>query len=317
MTPEESTENEQNDAWAESLDDEEYFADYYDYQEPEMVLGENWQVYEEQRKRPALLVSACLLGSDCRYDGDNNLVAEILDLKDRFRLVPVCPEVLGGLAVPRAAAERANDKVINNEGSDVTQAFQLGAAKAWQMYQDFLCDAALLKAKSPSCGVNQIYDGTFSHTLINGDGMTAELLKQKGVAVFSEKELAKLEKYFQNGEGAERICELKKGLVIEMPLSELECKFEKELLEKIEAAEKLGCVQKKLKSNIAQYGAAATMENLIKRRQVSEGYDCLEKMGRLDLSAEAITVKSVYGELFSDEEVNVCFDVLCASKYYK
>lgn len=104
---------------------------------------------------------------------------------------------------------------------------------------------------------------------------------------------------------------------MEMLQSALECKFEKEMLEKIAEAEKLGCVQKKLKANISQYGAAATMENLIKRRQVSEGYDCLEKLGRLDLSAEAVTVKSIYGELFSDEEVNVCFDLLCASKFYK
>ena len=282
-------EQESKDNLAESLDDEEYFADYYDYQEPEMVLGENWQVYEEQRKRPALLVSACLLGSDCRYDGSNNLVEAILDLKDSFRLVPVCPEVLGGLAVPRAAAERKGDKIINNEGEDDSAAFYLGADKAWAMYRYFLCDAALLKAKSPSCGAGKIYDGTFTRTLIDADGATAELLKKNGVAVFTEKELDKLQKYFKNGEGAKRVAELKKGLVME----------------------------KKLKANISQYGAAATMENLIKRRQVSEGYDCLEKLGRLDLSAEAVTVKSIYGELFSDEEVNVCFDLLCASKFYK
>ena len=310
-------EQESKDNLAESLDDEEYFADYYDFQEPEMVLGENWQVYEEQRKRPALLVSACLLGADCRYDGSNNLVEAILDLKDSFRLVPVCPEVLGGLAVPRAAAERKGDKIINNEGEDVSAAFYLGAEKAWAMYRDFLCDAALLKAKSPSCGAGKIYDGTFTRTLIDADGATAELLKKNGVAVFTEKELDKLQKYFKNGEGAKRVAELKKGLVMEMLQSALECKFEKEMLEKIAEAEKLGCVQKQLKANISQYGAAATMENLIKRRQVSEGYDCLEKLGRLDLSAEAVTVKSIYGELFSDEEVNVCFDLLCASKFYK
>ncbi len=304
-------------ALAESLDDDEYFADYYDYQEPEMVLGENWEVYEKKRKRPALLVSACLLGADCRYDGNGNQVNEILDLKDSFRLVPVCPEILGGLSVPRAASERLGDKVINNQGEDVTAAFAKGAQKAKQLYQDFLCDAAVLKAKSPSCGVGEIYDGSFNRRLIPGNGVTAELLIQNGIAVFTEKELDKLHKYFQSGRGAERAAELQKGPVMEMPVSALECKFEKEMLEKIAEAEKLGCIQKKLRQNISQYGAAATMENLIKRRQVSEGYACLEKLGRLDLSAEAVTVKSAYGELFSDEEVNVCFDILCASRFYK
>ena len=302
---------------SEELDDEEYFANYYDYQEPEMILGENWAVYEERRKRPALLVSACLLGSPCRYDGKDNFKEEVSALADKFRLVAVCPEVLGELSVPRAPSERKDEVVINNLGEDVTAAFQKGALEAWEYYQNFICDAALLKARSPSCGVGEIYDGTFSHSKIKRDGVTAEFLKQKGVAVFSDEELPLLLKYFQSGAGAMRIAQLKEGQVSDMSQSELEQKFEKEMLDNIAKAESLGCEQKKLKQSIERYGAAATMENLIRRRQLSEGYTCLERLGRLDLSAEALTVKSAYGELFSDQEVNICFDILCESKFYK
>ena len=302
---------------SEELDDNEYFANYYDYQEPEMKLGDNWEVYEEQRKRPALLVSACLLGAACRYDGKDNLKEEVRSLAEHFRLVAVCPEVLGGLAVPRNPSERQGERVVNNIGEDVTEAYQKGALEAWEYYQNFLCDAAVLKARSPSCGAGEIYDGSFTHTKIKRDGVAAELLKQKGVAVFTDEELPLLRKYFQSGAGALRIAQLKEGKVSDMNQSELEQKFEKEMLANIAQAESLGCQQKKLKQSIERYGAAAAMENLIRRRQLSEGYACLEKLGRLDLSAEALTVKSTYGELFSDQEVNICFDVLCESKFYK
>ena len=302
---------------SEELDDEEYFANYYDYQEPEMILGDNWEVYEERRKRPALLVSACLLGSPCRYDGKNNLKEAVTALADKFRLVTVCPEVLGGLSVPRAPSERLGELVVNNQGEDVTEAFQKGALAAWEYYQNFICDAALLKARSPSCGAGEIYDGSFSHTKIKRDGVTAEILKQKGVAVFSDEEIPLLRKYFQSGASALRLAQLKEGQVSDVSQSELEQKFQKEMLDNIAQAESLGCEQKKLKQSIERYGAAATMENLIRRRQLSEGYACLEKLGRLDLSAEALTVKSTYGELFSDQEVNICFDILCESKFYK
>lgn len=142
-------------------------------------------------KKP-LLISSCLLGVCCRYDQKSVSVKDILKLKEKYHLIPVCPEQLGGLSTPRPAAERQLDKVIAKDGKDVTTAYQLGAKETLRLARMFDCNQAILKERSPSCGSNQIYDGTFQGILINGNGVTANLLKKSGIKVFGESELDRL-----------------------------------------------------------------------------------------------------------------------------
>ena len=141
-----------------------------------------------------LLISACLLGTPCRYDGKSKpLPAETLRrLRERYDLIPVCPEESGGLPTPRAPSERRGVKVISNIGTDVTREYKAGAAYALKRAQEANAEAALLKARSPSCGKGEIYDGTFTKTLIPGNGVTAELLMQNGIVVFTEEDIEKL-----------------------------------------------------------------------------------------------------------------------------
>lgn len=153
-----------------------------------------------------LLISACLLGQPVRYDGKSKPIPEKLWLKQlqaQGRLVIVCPEVVGGLSTPRPAAERVKDKVITMTGSDVTDAFVKGAKHALQVCQQHNIQYALLKANSPSCGNKQIYDGSFSGQLTDGQGITAKLLTENGVKVFSELELSELKQLFNSRVGAE------------------------------------------------------------------------------------------------------------------
>ena len=138
-----------------------------------------------------VLISACLLGVDCKYDGGNNcLPEEKLDkLKAAYELIPVCPEAYGGLTTPRAPSERLGDGVVSNIGRDVTAEFQRGAEAAMHLAQLFDIKTAILKENSPSCGCGTIYDGTFSGTLVSGDGVTAELLKAHGITVIGESKI--------------------------------------------------------------------------------------------------------------------------------
>ena len=142
--------------------------------------------------KPKILISACFLGQDCRYDGGNNadkIPAEILaKLALNFELLPVCPEQLGGLSTPREPAEiRANGRVITKfSRTDVTDEFIKGARICVEKALENNCKIALLKQRSPSCGCGQIYDGSFSGTVIKGDGLTASALKNAGIRVFSE-----------------------------------------------------------------------------------------------------------------------------------
>lgn len=150
-------------------------------------------------KKEPLLISACLLGIPCRYDGrsvegrfgaSSLSVAEALPmLRERYELVPVCPEIYGGLPTPRTPSERVGDRVRMRDGRDVTAEYSRGADAALALCRTLGIRRALLKAKSPSCGVGRIYDGTFSGTLVEGDGVTAERLRAVGVAVFSEDDL--------------------------------------------------------------------------------------------------------------------------------
>lgn len=140
-----------------------------------------------------LLVSACLLGIPCRYDGVEKEYDGIRELMKHHVLIPVCPEQLGGLATPRLPAERVGNQVVNREGEDVTADFLKGAELALRLAKLYDCKYAILKQRSPSCGSGQIYDGSFSGRLTEGDGMTAELLKKHGIQVIGENDLAKLD----------------------------------------------------------------------------------------------------------------------------
>ncbi len=138
-----------------------------------------------QPKKP-ILVSACLLGVCCRYDGESKHYPQVEALKDRYALIPVCPEQLGGLPTPRPPAEISGDRVVTAEGTDVTEQYDRGAQQTLHLAQMFGCTKAVLKARSPSCGCGAVYDGTFTHTLRPGSGRTAELLEKHGILIFHE-----------------------------------------------------------------------------------------------------------------------------------
>lgn len=133
-----------------------------------------------------LLVSACLLGLPCRYDGAAKPAPQVLALMEEYRLIPVCPEQLGGLPTPRPPAECRGCRVINRAGRDVTAEYVRGAESALELARLYGCRGAILKERSPSCGCGYIYDGSFSGTLIPGDGVTARLLKAHGIPVTGE-----------------------------------------------------------------------------------------------------------------------------------
>ena len=135
-----------------------------------------------------LLISACLLGVPCRYDGKSKPLADIARLRGKYELIPVCPEQLGGLPTPRTPSERRGDRVVMADGTDVTAQYRKGAQTALELYLREGCVAAVLKERSPSCGTGEIYNGTFTHTAISGDGVTAELLKKNGIRVCGESE---------------------------------------------------------------------------------------------------------------------------------
>lgn len=140
----------------------------------------------------SVVVSACLLGVACAHDGTANRAPAVVALRRRYRLIPVCPETVGGLPTPRPAAERsaADGRVRTATGADVTDAYLAGAAQTVAIAAAAGAPAAVLKARSPSCGCHQIYDGTFSRTRVTGEGVTAEALRRAGVEVVSEEDVA-------------------------------------------------------------------------------------------------------------------------------
>lgn len=132
------------------------------------------------------VVSACLLGENCKYSGGNNRCEELIDFISGKEYICVCPEVEGGLPVPREPAERLGDTVVTASGGIVTAEFIRGAEKCCQRAIEFGADKAILKSKSPSCGKGFIYDGTFSGKLTEGNGVFAEILIQNGLEVINE-----------------------------------------------------------------------------------------------------------------------------------
>lgn len=136
-----------------------------------------------------IAVSSCLLGVACRYDGNGNLNEDIKKLAKKYGVIPICPEQMGGMETPRDPAEIIRNeplKVISNNQKDVTEAFVKGAEEALALVQYFGCEYAILKAKSPSCGSVDVYNGEFDRTLIPGDGITTRLLRAHGITVYNE-----------------------------------------------------------------------------------------------------------------------------------
>lgn len=131
-----------------------------------------------------VLISACLLGVNCKYNGKNNLKEELLkDILEKYEVIPICPEVWGGLTTPRDPSEIVGDKVLSNKGKDVTENYKRGAIETLNLAKSLNITKAILRAKSPSCGNGKIYDGTFTSTLIDGDGVTTKLLKENGIEI--------------------------------------------------------------------------------------------------------------------------------------
>lgn len=139
-----------------------------------------------------ILVSACLLGVECRYCGDGCYNEAVASLAARHILIPACPEQLGGLPTPREPAEIKNGRVFTKDGREVTSAFEKGARAALRIVKILGCKYAILKSRSPSCGSGTIYDGSFSGVVTAGDGITASLLEKNGVTLFSEENLPDL-----------------------------------------------------------------------------------------------------------------------------
>ncbi len=136
-----------------------------------------------------ILVSACLLGENCKYSGGNNYSEKVRKFLEGHQVIPVCPEVMGGLPVPRSPAEIVNGVVTNAEGISVDREFRLGAEKALQIALEEHAQLAILQSRSPSCGAKEIYDGTFSKRKIPGKGIFAALLEEAGIPVIDLEDL--------------------------------------------------------------------------------------------------------------------------------
>lgn len=131
------------------------------------------------------IVSACLAGIDCKYNGGNNVNDEVIKLVKSGKAILVCPEQMGGLNTPRIPSEIKKDKVVRKDGVDVTFEYHKGADETLKIAKLVEASKAILKSKSPSCGCGKIYDGNFNNTLVDGDGITTRLLKKNGIEVIS------------------------------------------------------------------------------------------------------------------------------------
>ena len=136
-----------------------------------------------------IAVSACLLGENCKYNGGNNYSKKVIEYIKGHEVVPVCPEVLGGLPTPRESAEIVNGKVSHKDGTSVDKEFRRGAETALEIIKEQQVDFVILQSRSPSCGVNTIYDGSFSGKIISGQGVFANLLQKNGIKVIDVADL--------------------------------------------------------------------------------------------------------------------------------
>ena len=138
-----------------------------------------------------VLISACLLGVDCKYNGSNNKLDDeiIHSLKDKYNLIPVCPEIMGGLPTPRNPVEIKDGKVFDYDGEEFTKEFEKGSDEVVKLAKLYNPTIAILKENSPSCGTNYIYDGTFNNKKIKGMGITARKLSEEYVRLFNEENI--------------------------------------------------------------------------------------------------------------------------------
>lgn len=160
--------------------------------------------------KKSILVSACLLGKNCKYNGGNNYNSEIEALASKYNLIPVCPEQLGGLSTPRLPAEIQQGggkdvlcgraKVVRKDGADVSEQFIEGAKEVLNTAKQKNVKLAILKSKSPSCGKGNIYDGTFSGNLIKGNGVTTDILEENGIKVLTEKDIQQIKLFLEEDE---------------------------------------------------------------------------------------------------------------------
>ena len=132
-----------------------------------------------------VLVSACLLGVNCKYDGHNNENDKVLKYLEDKEIIPICPEIMGGLSTPRDPSERVGKKVYSNKGLDVTDKFTRGAEETLRLARKLNVHKAILKARSPSCGYQKIYDGTFNHQIIDGHGIEIGINKLRKIAIYN------------------------------------------------------------------------------------------------------------------------------------
>jgi len=135
-----------------------------------------------------ILVSACLLGEKCRFDGQGKISPKVSQFLEGKAYVGVCPEVAGGLGTPRPPAEIVGERVLRADGTDVTRAFKTGVDLTLKIVDEFQIEQAVLKARSPSCGCGKIYNGKFSRTLIDGDGLLTQALKARQINCQTEDE---------------------------------------------------------------------------------------------------------------------------------
>ncbi len=139
-----------------------------------------------------ILISSCLLGLECQYNGNAKWLLQLDELMEKHTLIPVCPECYGGLAIPREPAEIVDGRVISRDGKDVTEQFMRGANSALRLAKLYGAEAAILKERSPSCGYGKIYDGTFSGNIIDGNGIAAQILADAGLAIYGEGDVEEL-----------------------------------------------------------------------------------------------------------------------------
>lgn len=145
-----------------------------------------------------ILVSACLAGFKCRYDGSSKNNDIVVRLIQEGKAIPICPEILSGLPTPRIPFEIRDNKVFNKSGDDYTEMFNKAALMTLELCRKYNCDKAILKSKSPSCGCGKVYDGTFTGNLIDGYGITAKVLKDAGIEVISSDDIEALNNLINN-----------------------------------------------------------------------------------------------------------------------
>ncbi len=147
--------------------------------------------FESQRTviNVKILVSACLLGQNCKYNGGNNYSEKVIEHVKGHEVIPVCPEVAGGLSTPRIPCEIVNGVVTNKNGESMDKEFRSGAELCLKKAMEENADLAILQSRSPSCGVKQIYDGSFSGKLVDGKGVFAKLLEENDVKVLDSEEI--------------------------------------------------------------------------------------------------------------------------------